>query len=298
MGIIKLLLYFNWIWIGVISLDDDGEAFVQNVLPVFFKNGICIDFFERFPKVSFSTAAFDMAEKSIQTSKVVMESLANAVVVHGEIQTIIVLRTITQSSKFEGIPIQAKVWIMIAQMDFASLGFQRDWDMDFLHGALSFSVHSKEVSGFQEFLQKRNSTLAKGDGFLGTFWKEAFSCLIPNTETDHDDGELCTGEEKLETLPASVFEMSLTPHSYNIYNVVYAVAHALQSMQSFGFKHRVMLKGTRQTQPWQVTFSIQECISGSNNDIWEGDCTKGGVLAWAICSRFIGTLEWLAFEYN
>ncbi|XP_062992822.1 vomeronasal type-2 receptor 26-like [Elgaria multicarinata webbii] len=46
--------------------------------------------------------------------------------------------------------------------------------------------------------------------------------------------EDCTGEEKLESLPGPFFEMSMTGHSYNVYNSAHAIAHALYTIAKIG----------------------------------------------------------------
>ncbi|KAH0624319.1 hypothetical protein JD844_030393 [Phrynosoma platyrhinos] len=141
-------------------------------------------------------------------------------------------------------------------MDFAELPIQRSWDIDFLHGALSFAIHSNEVQGFQKFLQTRNPISEKEDGFIRSFWENVFSCSFLDSTLYNDDEKACTGEEMLESLPSSVFEMSMTAHSYSIYNAVFAVVHALQSMKSSQSKKRANLKGQQQKisnrQSWQV----------------------------------------------
>ncbi|XP_066486388.1 vomeronasal type-2 receptor 26-like [Tiliqua scincoides] len=69
-------------------------------------------------------------------------------------------------------------------------------------------------------------------------------------------GDICTGEEKLENLPGPFFEMSMTGHSYSIYNAVYAVAHALQAMSSGRLHHKAMTDGgglkIQHQQLWQL----------------------------------------------
>ncbi|KAF7235186.1 Vomeronasal type-2 receptor 26 [Varanus komodoensis] len=86
-----------------------------------------------------------------------------------------------------------------------------------------------------------------------------------------ENERICTGEEKLEGLPASVFEMSMTSHSYSVYNAVYAVAHALQPMHSLVSKHRAKLGQRRwdplNQSPWQLHHYLQR--TSFNNSIGE-----------------------------
>uniref|UniRef100_A0ACB8EVF6 Uncharacterized protein n=1 Tax=Sphaerodactylus townsendi TaxID=933632 RepID=A0ACB8EVF6_9SAUR len=62
----------------------------------------------------------------------------------------------------------------------------------------------------------------------------------------------CTGDETLKDLPA--FEVSMTGHSYSIYNAVYVVAYALQAMHSskVGAKMQGERKKLPNQQPWQL----------------------------------------------
>ncbi|XP_053117351.1 vomeronasal type-2 receptor 26-like [Hemicordylus capensis] len=284
LGILQLLLHFMWTWIGVISQDDDNsQRFVQNVLPIFSQKGICFDFIERFIKLTFSSGYTGIIDDGIETFRVVMGSTANVVVLHGEIQTMIALRILLQLSKFEDTPMKAKVWIMTAQMDFTSLAFQRSWDLDFLHGSIAFTVHSKNLLTFQKFLQIRKPTLEKYDGFMMAFWEQAFDCSFPSSGVDKEFVDICTGEEKLESLPGSVFEMSMTGHSYSIYNAVHATTHALHAMHSSKFKHTTAVGERRKLlnqQPWQLhhflkSISFNNTAGEKVSFNWDGELVAG-----------------------
>ncbi|XP_034260550.2 vomeronasal type-2 receptor 26-like [Pantherophis guttatus] len=245
-GILRLLLYFSWRWVGVVYLNDvNGERFVQEVLPMFSKSGICFDIIQRFPQLTFSVFADQMVKEGFETFLGIMKSSANVLIVHGEIQTIIILRMVLHFSEFENIPMVTKVWIMTAQMDFTSIPFQNDWNLDFIHGAVSLAMHKKELSGFQKFVQDQNPKGKREDGFIKAFWEQAFNCVFPVSLADQEGSTICTGEEKLDYLPASVFETSLTAHSYSIYNAVHAVAHVLHDMHSNKFRFRSRRKGGR-----------------------------------------------------
>ncbi|XP_077774189.1 vomeronasal type-2 receptor 26-like [Podarcis muralis] len=268
-GILKLLLHFRWLWTGVLIVNDEnGERFLQSVVPKFIRRGICFDFIGRFPSISYTNGVTDLVADGLKSFNVAMRSTVNVLIIHGEIDSMTLLRMFPAMSEYEDIPIKAKgkVWVMTVQMDFTSLPYQRDQDIDFLHGTLSFTIHSKEVLGFQEFVQMRNPILEKEDGFMRIYWEKAFQCHFPDSEGNMQDGDICTGEEKLETLPGSVFPTSMTGHSYSIYNAVYAVAHAVHAMQSSKFKRRVdegRLKLWNQ-QMWKLNHFVKS-ISFNNS---------------------------------
>ncbi|XP_061447422.1 vomeronasal type-2 receptor 26-like [Rhineura floridana] len=237
-GILQVLLHFRWMWIGLLSAHDDNvERFVNTVVPMYAQRGICFDFMLRIPRMSYTNDFDEIVNEGIETNNIILRSTVNVMIIHGEIDTMVVLRTFPRYSEVMGIA-KDKVWIMTSQMDFTSVSFEREWHIDFLHGAISLAVHSKEVLGFQQFLLMRNPTLEEEYSVTRAFWEKAFECSFMNSMVDSQDGKICSGEEKLESLPASVFETSMTGHSYSVYNAVYVVAHALHAMYSSRSKHR------------------------------------------------------------
>ncbi|XP_044281387.1 vomeronasal type-2 receptor 26-like [Varanus komodoensis] len=267
-GILQLLLHFKWIWIGLIfTNDDNGERLIQEIVPMFAQKGICFAFTERLPRISFSNEISQTATKGFKMVEVMMRSNATAFVLSGEIYSMIFLRMLPQLIEIEDtFKLMGKVFIMTAQMDFTSLPFQRDWSIDFLHGALSFAIHSRDVFGFEQFIGMRNPTLEKEDGFLRLFWENTFQCFFPENAVGQEAVETCTGEEKLGTVPASVFGMSMSGHSYSIYNAVHSVARVLQALQASTLKHRSMEDDGRgkllNQEPWQCCYDCHPCPKG------------------------------------
>ncbi|XP_066486363.1 vomeronasal type-2 receptor 26-like [Tiliqua scincoides] len=270
-GILSLLLHFNWTWIGVFTMDDDnGEKFVQTVAPLFLESGICLAFVEKIPVITFVTEIEDMVQGGEERFDRVMASKANVFVTYGDSYSMVFViwfpllsRNPNMTEKLKG-----KVWIMTAQMDFTSFVFQTDWDMQIIHGSLSFTIHSNDLPGFKLFVQSRNPSSTTGDGFITDFWQQAFLCTFPNTVVGKVDGVICTGLEKLENLPGSLFEMSMTGHSYNIYNAVHTVAHALHVMSSLRFPHRALVDGGElkfHSQQWWQLHRFLQSVSFNNS---------------------------------
>ncbi|KAL8176343.1 UNVERIFIED_CONTAM: hypothetical protein K2H54_032101 [Gekko kuhli] len=248
-GILYLLLYFKWTWIGVLVMDNyNGERIVQGLLPEFSKHGVCIAFIGYSPRGNFLQEFPNMMEQGSKVYNQIMGSKANVFVAFGRSYSINDLMFLPYLSDIGNVKWKekGKVWILTAQMDFALYVYHMTWDADEIHGTLAFTVHSKDLPGFRKFVERRNPSNAKEDGFIQKIWHHAFNCRFPNQVQDWkkgEEGENCTGQEKLESLPASFFEKRMTGHSYSIYNSVYAVAHAAQAMLSFKTKHRRVING-------------------------------------------------------
>uniref|UniRef100_A0A670Z1G8 Receptor ligand binding region domain-containing protein n=1 Tax=Pseudonaja textilis TaxID=8673 RepID=A0A670Z1G8_PSETE len=251
-GLLQLLLYFKWIWVGILVREDDGGRFVQMTFSTFPLHGICIAFLKIIKQLHISNLLQEL-DWLIETFYLIMKSKANAVIVYET--TLLHLRLLLYLPKMEplSIEIKGKVWVIPSQMDLATVIYQRSWDIQDIHGALSFSVYSNEIVGFQQFVQGRDPFLSKEDGFIKDVWVHAFECVFPSSLVNEKNDEICTLREKLENLPGAFYEISMTGHSYNIYNAVYAVCHALHAMH-IEQKHKEMLwkRGKLNQQSWQV----------------------------------------------
>ncbi|XP_070810570.1 vomeronasal type-2 receptor 26-like [Pituophis catenifer annectens] len=245
-AILQLLLFFRWTWIGLIrQRNESGDRFIQNAVPLFSQQGICFEFMGEMPQETFLIdfrASFNILIKMFVT---VMKSTTNVIILYCENQITAIFRTVLHFIEFEDIPIERKdkVWIMPAQMEFTSFSFPKNIPVDIFHGVITFEVSSKEISGFNKFLQMRNPKSDAEDHLMRVFWKVVFECSFPKDKLDEDIGKLCTGEEKLDSLTKSVFDTTMTGQSYSTYNAVYAVAHALQAMFSPKYKTRAKVGG-------------------------------------------------------
>ncbi|XP_061447615.1 vomeronasal type-2 receptor 26-like [Rhineura floridana] len=244
-GILSLLLHFRWTWIGIIVLDtDNGEKFVQTVFPMFTKSGVCFAFLERIPDFSFITEINEILQQGARIHDKLADSKANVVMAYGESYSMAFFRWLPYLSEHEHMTKKekGKIWIVTAQIEFASYVYQKNWDSGIFHGTMSFRIHFNDPPGFHQYVESRNLSHT-GDGFIRDFWQQAFGCVFPNSIVGKVEGDICTEEEKLESLSGDFFEMSMTGHSYSIYNAVYVVAHALHAMSSSRLRHRGMVHG-------------------------------------------------------
>ncbi|XP_070810225.1 vomeronasal type-2 receptor 26-like [Pituophis catenifer annectens] len=231
-----------------------AQVVLQNVLPVFLKNGICFDFIRKLGDGYLND--FDkLAEGIHETSLFLLTRTSNTVIVEGEFQSIVTLRHFFKIAEFVVTSGYSKVLIMTSDVDYVSIPLQRGWDLNFLHGSLSLAINFKDVSGFHQFFQARNPALEKEDGFIRETWQQVFNCVFPSFTGDNMGEDICTGKEQLGTLPMSVLEMRMTAHSYSVYTAAYSVAYALHAMYSSRNNQKGIANGWRQKlhqQSWKM----------------------------------------------
>ncbi|XP_066486319.1 vomeronasal type-2 receptor 26-like [Tiliqua scincoides] len=259
-GIVHLLLHFRWIWVGIIVRDDEiGEKFEQTLIPMFVQHGICTAFSEKMPAIFQATETLC----SLKTIQAKVTSLFNSkvqvYVVNSRTSTMTYLAwLISFTSEFYDVATISvgKVWIMTAPWAFSFQTTHKALDIQIFDGSLSFAIHSNEVPGFRNFLQSVHSNLEKGDDFLRVFWEKVFNCLFSDSNGDNENSDTCTGQENLESLPGSLFEMSMSARSYSLYNVVHAIAHSLH--MAYTSRPKSVARVDRDSldspnlQPWQL----------------------------------------------
>ncbi|XP_060137192.1 vomeronasal type-2 receptor 26-like [Zootoca vivipara] len=264
MGLVRLLQHFRWTWIGLGSVDDDrGDRFLQTMMPLLSIHGICYAFVTRIPKWNYVDEMIDFALQHFESYAKIFEansSMENPSVffIYGEPPSFQVLRMLLFAAPLFSLPPLNKVWIVTSHWDFASHSLQKNWDMQAFHGSLSFTVPSSHLLDFHNFIHKLRPLWAKGDGFIQFFWEQAFSCSfkISKGQQEEENSKACTGDEKLEGLPGILFEMDMTGHSYNVYNAVYIVAHALHAIKKSSSRSRRIMQGGElafpNVQSWQL----------------------------------------------
>ncbi|XP_053216108.1 vomeronasal type-2 receptor 26-like [Podarcis raffonei] len=249
-GILSLLLHFRWTWIGVFIMNDEsGERFLQTVSPMFSHSGVCFSFIQRVPMLTSIDEITEILEEGAKMHSEVRNSTANVVVFNGESVSMYFLRWLPYFAQHPPSLPKGLVWITTVEMELTSQVYQKNWDTQIFHGVLSFTIHSNDLPKFKSFAESQSPSSAKANGFIRDFWQQAFGCVFPNPDVGDVEGDICTGDEKLDSLPATFFETSMSGHSYSIYNAVYAAAHALHHTLSSRLKHRAMER--REGLKWQ-----------------------------------------------
>ncbi|XP_032092127.1 vomeronasal type-2 receptor 26-like [Thamnophis elegans] len=152
-GIIQLLQHFGWNWIGILAMDDDyGDMFLQKIEPLLSQNNICFAFIFRMPQKAYIDEYIHLISIQLRYDQLFMDDKVKVCLIYALAPAMESLRIIILVASFTSLPSLGKVWIITSHWNFESLSIEKLWDIQSFHGALSFTVRSKEPSGFQEFL--------------------------------------------------------------------------------------------------------------------------------------------------
>uniref|UniRef100_A0A8C6X6K9 G-protein coupled receptors family 3 profile domain-containing protein n=1 Tax=Naja naja TaxID=35670 RepID=A0A8C6X6K9_NAJNA len=261
-GMIRLLQHFGWRWVGLFAIDNrHGEYFLQTMESLFSQHGICSACTQRIPYLTHWDNLSEMFHIGSNIYKHIADEKINTFIICGETLTIAwIINTIFMFDPRHEHSSLGKVWIMTAQMDYLLTGMNKKWDRQGLDGAIFFTIHSKYIPGFKEFLNFIKPPWIQEDGFFPLFWEQVFDCSLPAHTLTLPDSETCTGNERMKDIPGALFELELSGHSYSIYNAVYVLIEALHAVSLLRSNHKHFLRHKlseyEDLQPWQGGFDI------------------------------------------
>uniref|UniRef100_A0A8C6VJU4 G-protein coupled receptors family 3 profile domain-containing protein n=1 Tax=Naja naja TaxID=35670 RepID=A0A8C6VJU4_NAJNA len=268
-AIVRLLLFFQWNWIGIIvQKSESSDHFIRIFDATLTQNDICIQFVKQImPRF---TMFNELHINEIRLLSTILNSDAQVVIVSGDSNALHRLIVSLSFYEEENDTTSEKVWILTTQWEFSAFGYHYEWGkLKTLHGALSLTVHTNPVPGFKDYLWALNPHEPHGDVFLPSWWEVVFDCQVLKAGLDSPDGRrVCTGEENLATLPASIFDVKMTGFSYSIYNAAYSVAHALHA--AYTSELQWALKRGRNkphllcVKPWQVILTFASSLLAKN----------------------------------
>ncbi|XP_030050734.1 vomeronasal type-2 receptor 26-like [Microcaecilia unicolor] len=236
-GIVRLLKHFGWTWVGIIAPDDDSSLRAVQILKRGIEqNGGCIEFIELFSHTKFMTE-----EKKDNINESIYTSSANVIIFYCNEDTVIYLL-----HKINILRVPGKVWITTNELFIPSAFIQ---NTNRKSNFLAFTVVNKNIPSFLKFVREVNPLLLPHDPNIKSWWESLCDSRCPESIK-----KSCSINETLNSLPHCVTRYF--GKSYNIYNAVYALAHALHDMVMSDFGNNITWSGASQRfggyLPWKL----------------------------------------------
>uniref|UniRef100_A0A8C6G6L8 G-protein coupled receptors family 3 profile domain-containing protein n=1 Tax=Mus spicilegus TaxID=10103 RepID=A0A8C6G6L8_MUSSI len=217
LAMISFIVHFSWNWIGLaISDNDQGVQFLSYLRREMEKNTVCFAF------VNMITVDIHlyMSRTEVYYNQI-MTSTTNVVIIYGNTDSTLEL----SFRMWESLRIQ-RLWVTTSQWDFTTSTSY--FTLDSFYGTLAFVHNHAVIYGFKRFVHRTLNLLKYSDNYLARLeWME-FNCEVSVSNSKTLKNSLSNAT--LEWLIEQTFEMAFSDNSYDLYNAVYAVAHAIHGM--------------------------------------------------------------------
>ncbi|XP_072006401.1 extracellular calcium-sensing receptor-like [Engystomops pustulosus] len=256
-GLAKLVLHFNWRWVGLLGVDNDyGQQGIQLVKQEIIKSGACVAFTE-----SILTSRPD--RNAVHIVKVMKESTARVVIIFATGLDLIPILTEMMREN-----IKDKIFVASEGWSVTSLQTMRSFSR-LLFGTIGLAFYNGLIPGFQKFLNNIHPNMTVGGGLVRTFWEEAFNCSMDgNLESQ---GKFCTGGERLDAIKNSYNDVSNLRVSYNIYTAVHVLAKAMTDLRKClsgeGPFHQGSCTQIQHFSPWQILYYVKKVRVPLSNEM-------------------------------
>ncbi|KAK9520981.1 hypothetical protein VZT92_020832 [Zoarces viviparus] len=252
-AMIKILKRFGWTWAGLLVSDDDYGLHVARTFQsdLAQSGGGCLAYSEILPWGE------DPAEVK-RIVEIMKKSTARVVIVFAHQIHMIQLMEEVVRENVTGLQWMAsEAWSAAAVLQTPRL-------MPYLSGTLGIAIRRGEIPGLRGFLSRirpdihiSSSSNNYGHSMVMQFWEYTFQCRFapPPAGWMEAGGELCTGQEDLESGGAELLDVSDLRPEYNIYKAVYALAYALDDLL--------------QCKPGRGPFNGHSCATLQTSEPWQ-----------------------------
>ncbi|XP_056622204.1 extracellular calcium-sensing receptor-like [Triplophysa dalaica] len=241
----QLVKHFGWTWLGALSNENDyGINGITTFIKAAQEEGICIEYsasFESTYSITSLTKTVEIIKSS--TSKVIMAFMS-----HREIKMLVeeLYRQNITGLQWIG----SDAWITDDSLA-DGLGHS------LLIGSVGFTARNAQIPGLGPFLQEVHPSQFPYSTFLREFWENVFKCSF----SANSEQRKCNGSENLAYVQHPFTDVSDLRFINNVYQAVYAVAHALHNLlsckQQKGPFSNATCGQTMTIQPWQVLHYLQ-----------------------------------------
>ncbi|KAG8127049.1 hypothetical protein E2320_022158, partial [Naja naja] len=161
-GLVQLLLYFQWNWVGLVAPENDnGEHFISTLTPMLQEKEICLAFTEMMKSNFLLTTMLKLLHILKTWSKTEM------IILFGDSSSITNVLAIMNFHEQLTKTSFGKVWILTSHWKVSMVGSQDILKgINPFHGSLHFRDHTGDVSGFSHFLLSLDPLNPQGDVFL------------------------------------------------------------------------------------------------------------------------------------
>nr|XP_033779226.1 vomeronasal type-2 receptor 26-like [Geotrypetes seraphini] len=245
-GLIQLLNFFRWNWVGILTSNDEGDQkCAEELKREITRAGNCVAFMEMVPGISMMSS--QELKRLKQIINMVKNSLANVVILFSTDSFLATELCIYPDWH----KIVNKVWIIsAASSSLANINAENvDSVCITLNRSLAFNIAKGEIQGFKEFLYSIHPSTFPEPFFLWHLWMHAFNC-DPRSDLFKCSGQMLSNLSHLE------FDVDNFHFTYRLYTSVQVLAHALHNM--YTAKTQTGKDQNLEFQPWQLNQYIKK----------------------------------------
>ncbi|XP_058871343.1 extracellular calcium-sensing receptor-like [Acipenser ruthenus] len=266
-GLVRLIQHFGWSWLGLLASEDDyGQMGSQILQKELLQSGACLAFHETVPLL------YDK-RKIQRIVQVVKSSSAKAIIVF-TFESFLMPVVVEMARQ----NVTGKVWVATEGWSTSHNLANREL-LETMEGTIGFAIRRADIPGLREHLLSVSPNSPTGStnqteenkSLVKLFWEEMFKCKWPDIQDNLGGSQqLCTGQENLSQLgmATTYSDVSNLRISYNIYNAVYAAAHALHDLHSCKPGEGPFANGgcanIRDFEPWQLLHYIKKVRFNNN----------------------------------